>query len=190
MVRLGLAELAFPINDRSVKGKKIDWIKWAIWAPWIALIAWVAIAAGGYHSVNFLLDTVNGISVAGDAERPALYAYVIYYLVVGLFLALPLLVGKRAACHTVCWMAPFMILGRKLRNLVAWPTLRLQADPARLQRLPDLFDALPDEPGRERDGQTERHGKRRVHSVRVVPGWLRQEGDPLQLQRREIKQKD
>ena len=129
-----LGEMAFAINDRSVgvspSGKKIDWIKWAIWAPWIALIAWAAIAAGGYHSVNFLLDTINGISVAGDAERPAIYAYVIYYLVISLFLALPLLAGKRAACHTVCWMAPFMILGRKLRNVFAWPSLRLQANPA------------------------------------------------------------
>ena len=105
----GLAEIAFTINDRLLNGKKIDWIKWAIWIPWIALIAWSAIAAGGYHSVNFLLDTVNGISVAGDANRPAIAAYVIYYLVVGLFLALPLLVGRRAACHSLCWMAPFII---------------------------------------------------------------------------------
>jgi ferredoxin-type protein NapH len=134
----GLGEIAFAINDRPVgngqRGKKIDWIKWAIWAPWLALIAWAAIAAGGYHSVNFTLDTVNGISVAGDADRPAIIAYIIYYLVVALFLVLPLLVGKRASCHTICWMAPFMILGRKLRNarfLGVWPALRLQADPGR-----------------------------------------------------------
>ena len=138
----GLGEIAFAINDRPVgngrQGKKIDWIKWAIWVPWLALIAWAAIAAGGYHSLNFTLDTVNGISVAGDADRPAIIAYIIYYLVVALFLVLPLLVGKRASCHTICWMAPFMILGRKLRNLFAgtrflgaWPSLRLQADPSR-----------------------------------------------------------
>jgi ferredoxin-type protein NapH len=126
-----LGEIAFMINDRPVKGKRIDWIKWAIWVPWIALIAWAAISAGGYHSANFTLDTVNGISVAGDADRPAFVAYIIYYLVVALFLVLPLLAGRRAACHTVCWMAPFMILGRKLRNTLAWPALRLQADPAR-----------------------------------------------------------
>ena len=40
-----------------------------------------------------------------------------------------LLVGRRAGCHTICWMAPFMILGRKLRNLLPWPALRLQAAP-------------------------------------------------------------
>ncbi len=40
-------------------------------------------------------------------------------------------VGRRAGCHTFCWMAPFMILGRKLRNVFAWPSLRLQSDPQR-----------------------------------------------------------
>jgi len=34
----------------------------------------------------------------------------------------------RAFCHYVCWMAPFMILGRKVRNLARWPALRLKAD--------------------------------------------------------------
>jgi polyferredoxin len=127
----GLAEMSFAVNNRPVNGKKIDWIKWAIWAPWIAIIAWAAVAAGGYRTVDPLLDTVGGISVAGDAERPAMFAYIIYYGVVGTFLALSIFVGRRAGCHAICWMAPFMILSRKLPNLAGWPALRLQADPER-----------------------------------------------------------
>ena len=53
----------------------------------------------------------------------------IYYIIVGLFLALALGFGRHAGCHTVCWMAPFMILGRWLRNRVHWPALRLVAAP-------------------------------------------------------------
>ena len=124
-----LGELCFPINDRPINPKKIDWIKWVIWLPWIGIIIAAAIAAGGYHKVDLLLDTVNGISVAGDADRPVIAAYVIYYAVIGIFVALSLLVGRRAGCHTICWMAPFMILGRKLRNTLAWPSLRLKASP-------------------------------------------------------------
>ena len=124
-----LRELCFPINDRPINPKKIDWIKWVIWLPWIGIIIAAAIAAGGYHKVDLLLDTVNGISVAGDADRPVIAAYVIYYAVIGIFVALSLLVGRRAGCHTICWMAPFMILGRKLRNTLAWPSLRLKASP-------------------------------------------------------------
>ena len=52
-------------------------------------------------------------------------------IIVGLFFVLALIVGRRAGCHTICWMAPFMILGRKLRNLVRWPALRLVAQPNR-----------------------------------------------------------
>lgn len=126
----GLAELSFAVNGRRVSGKKIDWIKWAIWVPWIVLIAWMVYSAGGYRLVDPLLDTQQGISVAGSPERPIWIAYIIYYLVIGLFLGLSFFAGRRAGCHSLCWMAPFMILGRKLRDrLGAWPALRLQARP-------------------------------------------------------------
>jgi ferredoxin-type protein NapH len=125
----GLGEICQTVNDRPVSGKKIDWIKWAIWLPWMGIIIGLAISAGGYHSIDFTLDTVNGISVAGDADRPAVFAYIIYYIVIGLFAGLSIFAGRRAGCHSICWMAPFMILGRKARNLAAWPALRLQAEP-------------------------------------------------------------
>jgi len=124
----GLGEVCTALNDQTVNGKRIDWIKWLIWVPWIAIIAWAAVSAGGYRSVNFFLDTVGGISVAGDADRPVIAAYAIYYIVLGIFFALAVFVGRRAGCYAICWMAPFMILGRKLRNLFAWPSLRLQAE--------------------------------------------------------------
>jgi polyferredoxin len=127
----GLGEICFAANNRPVKGNKIDWIKWLIWVPWISIVVWTVISAGGYRGVNFFLDTENGISVAGSADRPIIFAYVIYYAVIGTFTLLSLLVGRRAGCHTFCWMAPFMILGRKARNLFAWPSLRLTADPSR-----------------------------------------------------------
>ncbi len=124
-----MGEICQPVNNRPVNLKKIDWIKWVIWVIWLGFIVSMVIMAGGYRQVDLLLDTVGGISVAGDADRPIIFAYIIYYGVVALFVALPMLVGRRAACHSICWMAPFMILGRKLRNTVAWPSLRLQAEP-------------------------------------------------------------
>jgi polyferredoxin len=119
----GMGEVCFPIQNKPVNLKKTDWIKWAIWLPWLGLIIFLAIQAGGYHTINLLHLTESGISVS----QPM--AYIIYYIVVGLFVTLALLVGRRAGCHTICWMAPFMILGRKLRNLFAWPSVRLIAIP-------------------------------------------------------------
>jgi ferredoxin-type protein NapH len=127
----GLGEMCFPVNDRPVNLKKTDWIKWAIWVPWLGIIIATAVMAGGYKSIDLLLDTQNGISVAGSPDRPILFAYIIYYGVVALFAGLGILVGRRAGCHSLCWMAPFMILGRKARNTAAWPSLRLKANPDR-----------------------------------------------------------
>jgi Pyruvate/2-oxoacid:ferredoxin oxidoreductase delta subunit len=45
-----------------------------------------------------------------------------------LFIGLAIAVGRRAGCHTVCWMAPFMMIGRWIRNQFPWPSLRLVAD--------------------------------------------------------------
>ena len=59
---------------------------------------------------------------------PVIAAYVIYFAVVLLFFGLAIAVGRRGGCHTVCWMAPFMILGRARNRLGAWPSLRLVAD--------------------------------------------------------------
>jgi hypothetical protein len=47
----------------------------------------------GYSQWNF---------VAGDADRPAFIAYIIYYAVIGLFLTLSLTLGRRAGCHAIC----------------------------------------------------------------------------------------
>jgi len=124
----GMQEMVEPVNNRSVNGKKVDWIKWLIWIPWISLIVFLVIQAGGYQTVNLLFHTQNGISVAGSADRPILFAYFIYYIVVGLFVGLAFIVGRRAGCHTICWMAPFMMIGRWIRNRFAWPSLRLVAD--------------------------------------------------------------
>ena len=124
----GMQEIVEPVNSKRINGARIDWIKWAIWIPWITLIAWLAIGVGGYQRVNFLHLTEGGISVAGSANRPIGFAYLIYYLVVFLFVGLAIFAGRRAGCHTICWMAPFMITGRWLRNRFAWPSLRLVAN--------------------------------------------------------------
>lgn len=124
----GLQEMVEPVNRKAVNGRRVDWIKWAIWIPWITIIAWAAVQAGGYHRVDLLLDTQNGISVAGSPDRPIIISYIIYYGVIALIFGLAAFVGRRGFCHTACWMAPFMMLGRWLRNRFAWPSLRLAAD--------------------------------------------------------------
>jgi ferredoxin-type protein NapH len=89
-----LGEICMHVNDRRVTSKWLDYLKWGIWAVWLGLIAFLAVSAGGYRSVDFFLLTESGISV----DEPA--KYMIYFVVVGIFLLLSLLVGRRAGCHS------------------------------------------------------------------------------------------
>lgn len=123
-----MQEIVEPLNNRPVKPSAIGWIKWLIWVPWISIIIVLAVHAGGYHSIDLLQSTQDGISLAGAADRPTIVAYVIYYFLIALFTGLAVVIGRRAGCHTICWMAPFMILGCWIRNRFDWSSLRLVAD--------------------------------------------------------------
>ena len=120
-----LQEMGCAINNKPAPGGRWNWFKWGIWLPWILIIAILAMQAGGYHTVDPSYQLESGVALA----QP--YWYMIYYIIIALFLGLSLVFGRRAGCHYICWMAPFMILGRRLRNLANWPALQLRAEPAK-----------------------------------------------------------
>jgi polyferredoxin len=120
-----VGEFCQPMNEKRMTNPWVRRLKWLIWAPWVAGIVLTFWLAGGVRSVQPLFGTTWGISVAEPA------GYVIFYGVLATFVVLALVVGRRAGCHTICWMAPFLILGRNVRNAAGWPALRLVADPER-----------------------------------------------------------
>ncbi len=111
------------INNKNVNGKKTDWIKWAIWLPWFGTLMFFLVKAGTSLRLDALHLTESGVSV----DEPM--KYITYIMVVLIFVLSAALIGLRGGCHTLCWMAPFMILGRKLGNVLRLPGLRLQPDP-------------------------------------------------------------
>lgn len=115
-------ELCSRVNGKSFNGKKRNLIKYFIWVPWLAVAAVLFVEAGGVKSVDPLYQTWNGLSVSDLASA------IMFAAIAGAIAAFALLVGKRAACHTICWMAPFMIIGRNIRNRVGSPALQLNAD--------------------------------------------------------------
>ena len=115
-------ELCAMVRKKGFKNGKKNLIKYAIWAPWITIIALMFFQAGGIRAVDPLYQTYYGISISD------VYSLVIFVAIAGLIAGLALAAGKRAACHTICWMAPFMIIGRKIRNATNWPSLQLRAD--------------------------------------------------------------
>ena len=52
----------------------------------------------------------------------------IYFGIVALFFVPNLFLGRRAMCHGICWMAPFMVLGEKLGAALRLPQLHVGAE--------------------------------------------------------------
>lgn len=118
----GLQRICAQINGKPAS-PKMNKIKIFIWIPWLIAIVSGFIAAGGIKSFDPFYLTDHGISVAN------IYGYIIYFFIVGLVLLLSLILGRHAFCHSLCWMAPFMMLGTKLKNELKYPSLNLRAYP-------------------------------------------------------------
>jgi polyferredoxin len=118
----GLQEACFIAQSKAVKGRKCDWIKYAIWVPWIGLIVYLW-SRHGIRGVDFFFMMESPISVDAPSRYP------IYLTVIGLIFLLSLFVGRRAFCHTGCWMAPFMVLGTHVQHRLKIPALHLRASP-------------------------------------------------------------
>jgi len=115
----GLQEIVTNFRDRAVRRRRIRWIKFLIWVPWFAFFIFLVLKAGGIREVNLTWRTQNGISVSDT------HSLIIYLMIILIFVVLSATVGRRAGCHALCWMAPFMVIGRSIRNTIAWPSLRL-----------------------------------------------------------------
>jgi polyferredoxin len=118
-----LQELVGEVNPRSVNKPVVNAIKYILWVPWLATIVLGFIKAGGINKVDFTYMTQHGISAADPG------GYIMYAFITLLFLGGALLFGRRAVCHGICWMAPFMILSSKAKNLLRTPSLHLEAAP-------------------------------------------------------------
>lgn len=123
------------IDKRVTKG---DLIKWIIWIPWICTIGILAIKAGGYKYIDFFYQTTYGLSIAD------LQSFITYNIVLFCLIVLPaFVVGKRSFCHHLCWMAPFMILGRKIRNSTQLMSLQLKSTPDLCQHCHSCTENCP-----------------------------------------------
>lgn len=117
----GLQECCFAVTDKRLGNNKINRIKYVIWILWLFGIIAAFLFAGDIHSLDFFYMTDHGISASG---LPGLMTY---FGIIALITVLALTLGKRGMCHSICWMAPFMVLGTKLKDRLHLPSLHLQA---------------------------------------------------------------
>ncbi len=116
----GLQECAFVVNDNYPKQGWKNCIKYVIWIVWIAVVAACYFYRGEVIAIDFFFETTEGISVTN------VQSYIIYYGIILLVFVPAILFGKRIFCHYFCWMAPFMVLGTKLRRVLHLPGLHIK----------------------------------------------------------------
>ena len=116
----GLQDITLQFRTRKVNPERINWIKYLVWIPWLSGILMFIKNAEGINKVDFFFSTNHGFSVT---DLNGLIAYV---LVVLIFFLLALIIGRRSACHTICWMTPFMIIGRFIAKALRIPSLKLK----------------------------------------------------------------
>ncbi len=123
----GIGEICAKKKDKRVIGKKRN-IKYYIWGIWLSIIILLGILSGiitsGVYIINPFYHTEFGISVTNFGML-----ILMTFIITGI-VALSFGVGKRGFCHTACWMAPFMVLGVKIRNhYKKWPSYHLECNP-------------------------------------------------------------
>ena len=117
-----LQECVSRCNDKAAKQGWRNKIKYVIWVLWIIGIIVTFILGKNDVTIDPFFMTDHGISVT------EIHNYIIYYGVI-LILFLPSLIhGKRAACHYICWMAPFMVIGSTVGRALHIPQLHIEAN--------------------------------------------------------------
>lgn len=118
----GVQACAATVTNKKFKGKRRNYIKYIIWIPWIITIILVFVKAGGVKKIEPLYFTDHGISAVGVP------GYMMYFTVVGIILILSFVAGRFSFCHSFCWMAPFMIIGSKIKSTLKYPSLHIEAE--------------------------------------------------------------
>lgn len=119
-----IQESCIKFRKRKVNTGKGDLIKiFVIWLPWLTAIILLLINAGGINKVDITYMITNGIFIA------SIHGFIVFLNVLTVFVLMSLVIGKRASCHYICWMSPFMIIGTKLRDKFRLPGVRLHVEP-------------------------------------------------------------
>lgn len=105
-------------NDRPWNGKIKNALKYIIWILWFSFIVFLWIRHRPLKTDFFFMTDVD------------VQMLIIYFVVTTIIYLFALATGKRGVCHSICWMAPFMVLGEKIADLLHIPRFRLQADGA------------------------------------------------------------
>ncbi len=104
-------------NNHHWNSKWKNLSKYIIWAVWFSFVVFLWIHNRPLKG-NFLYFVDFNVRYI-----------IIYAIVMSVIYLFTLLTGRRGMCHSLCWMAPFMVIGEMLADLLHIPRFRLKAKP-------------------------------------------------------------
>ena len=120
----GLGEALFAVQNGKANNR-FNGTRSLVWVPWVAVVVLVTLQSGGIERVDVLYQTDHGVSLTTVG---GMGPDIIFYVVLALIFVLSLTAGKRGFCHHACWMAPFMMIGRGVRNALRLSAVQLCAN--------------------------------------------------------------
>jgi len=110
------------VNAKAVNRKKLRIIRYAIFGIWFSVIVLSFILAGGIRGIDPLHLTESGISVDDPMK------FITYYMVILILFLTTVLLGRRGACHSICWMSPFLVLGMWIGEKLHFPQFKVRSE--------------------------------------------------------------
>lgn len=104
-------------NERNWNSKMKNLSKYIIWAVWFSFIVFLWTNNRPLKGDFLYFVSIN------------MQYIIIYAIVVTVIYLFTLMTGKRGMCHSLCWMAPFMIIGEKFADILHIPRFRLKTEP-------------------------------------------------------------
>jgi polyferredoxin len=115
----GLNELCAVATKKRAPSGSFRKAKYVISTVWLSAIVLLALRAGGFQSIDLFY---------GTGSSTITQELVMFFGVIAIIVPAAFIVGARANCHYICWLAPIMIAGTSIRNRIGWPALRLEAN--------------------------------------------------------------
>ena len=122
----GLQEPLAAVNPDAVTSQVAGKVKWVLWIPWLMAILTCYGLAVATNPAGLRLEPDFMMKAWVSIDRPMMF--IPYFTVLALIVWQALALGRRGFCHSLCWMAPFLILGTRAGERLNLPRLRLGVD--------------------------------------------------------------
>ncbi len=130
----GMQEILSLLIGRRAKRGWGDRIKYAICGVWSFLVLGVALRAGGFRQI----DLDFGLQQGGLLQEVLMRTG--HFVIIGV---LGVIFGAWASCRYTCWIAPFLVLGNRLRCLFRLPGMRMYVEAGTCSGCEQCRDVCP-----------------------------------------------